>query len=227
MKGYVFTIKMAHINVNIKQKIDKVLSKNGEIVLLAYALVEKTESEIEYITSKALNLHNQGHLFTPVFSCIKELTTNAIKANIKKVLIEEGAVTDPSDPISIIEAIKKVLNEKAMLEYGLKCKKHQLDSRIYMKITENEFIIRVINPIPLNDKELERIQDKINTAFSYDSLAEIYMENPDPLAEGMGLGLSMVVVLLKGIEVDPHNFSITTDKKTKTTASIVIPLKPV
>jgi hypothetical protein len=215
---------MALINNTIKEKIDEILHKNGEIVLLAYALLESTESEIEYVIKHALKGHDTDNLYTPIYSCIKELTTNAIKANIKKVLIKEGAVKDPSIKTDIISAIKKVLNEKDMLKYGIKCKDYHLASRIYLKIEKDKLTIRVINPVPVSDEELAHINNKIKTAHSYDSLADIYMENPDPLAEGMGLGLSMIVVLLKGIEIDPANFTLSTDHKTKTIAQIIIPL---
>ena len=49
------------------------------------------------------------------------------------------------------------------------------------------------------------------------------MDYPDPAAEGMGLGLCMVVTLLKSIDIDFSNFSITTDGSEKTCAAINIP----
>ncbi len=50
------------------------------------------------------------------------------------------------------------------------------------------------------------------------------MENPDPEAEGMGSGLSMIVVLLKTINITHNNLVVTTDGNEKTFARIVVPL---
>ncbi len=143
-----------NINSEIKGKIDNIITKNGEIVILAYSLLEKIESIIEYIISKSLNLKEKSFLFTPIISCIKELTTNAIKANIKNILIKEKVVKDPNDPMSLIEAIKKILHERTMLEYSIKCKKYNLTSRIYLKITNNTKLAkRYSAPISFLKKE--------------------------------------------------------------------------
>jgi len=40
----------------------------------------------------------------------------------------------------------------------------------------------------------------------------------------MGLGLSMVVVLLRNINISHKNFVVTTDGKSKTYATLLIPL---
>jgi hypothetical protein len=40
----------------------------------------------------------------------------------------------------------------------------------------------------------------------------------------MGLGLSMIVIMLKNIEVSHKNFTVTTDGVEKTRARILIPL---
>jgi len=164
-------------------------------------------------------------LLDPVFSSLKELTTNAIKANIKKVLIDEGTITDPDDPLAIVKGIKSVLNEKALLEYGIRCREHDLSMRLHLNIDDTKMVARIIDTVPLSNEQMERMQSKIEKAKGYENLAMCYLENPDPLAEGMGLGLSMIVVLLKGSGIDPSNFTIVCDPQTgKTIAQIIVPL---
>jgi hypothetical protein len=215
---------MINIDYSLKKKIDSTLSKEGEVVFVAYFLLEKIETAIMYILSRAVKHHESDELFAPLFACIKELTTNAVKANIKSVLIREGDIKDPNDKLEVINRLKAVLNEKTMYEYALKCVQYNLSVRIYMKF-ENECLnIKIVNPVPLNDEQYERIQFKIKLAEKYDSIAQFFIENPDPMAEGMGLGLSMVIVMLKSAGIDYRSFSVDSDFKTKTTATMQIPL---
>lgn len=216
---------MYTIDPKVKDRIDKVIKDGGEVVFNAYSFLEPTESILRYILDTVFIKNGKIDLLDPVLSSIKELTTNAIKANIKTILIQEGTIADPSDPMSVLKGIKSVLNEKSLLEYGLKCRENGLSMRLHLSVTPDCLTVRVIDPQPLTSEVNERIQNKIERAKSYESLATCYLENPDPLAEGMGLGLSMIVVLLKGSGIDPDNFFVQSDDKSnKTTACIRVPL---
>ena len=214
---------MITINPKLKDRIDKTISSGNEVVFVAYSILEKFEEGLKYVVSKALKNNEHDDIFPPIFTCIKELTTNAIKANIKKILIDEGTIADPNNASDTVAKIKSVLNEKSMLEYAIKCRQNKLSVRVYVKIVNKQLHIRVINPVPLNESQNKRIQEKIITAKRYGSLAEFYLENPDPMAEGMGLGLSLIVVILKGANIENSTFTVESDKKTSTCATLIIP----
>jgi len=210
---------------HISQAVKSALSSGKEIVVVAYSLIDTTERIINDILDHVFSRIGREDLIYPVFSSIKELTTNAIKANIKKILIDEGVIKNPDDLYEVVRVIKSVLNEKDLLAYGLKCEKAGLSIRIHFNISKTELSIRIIDPFPLTQEQEHRINEKIRKAYGYDDLAICYLENPDPFAEGMGLGLAMVVVLLKGSGINPDAFRITSDSvQKKTIASIVIPL---
>lgn len=196
----------------------------SDIVFISYSALEKTEEKIKFALAKILEKHNRFDLFTPIFSCIKELISNATKANAKKILINEGIISNPDDPSETVLKVRSILNEKSLLEYGLKAKKHNLSTRIYLKVYKKHLFVEVINNIPLNKKEMDKINSRIKKSSKYDNIAEFFMENQDPEAEGMGLGISMVVVLLKNINITHRNFVITTDGISKTYARLLIPL---
>lgn len=199
------------------------IRKQNEIVIVTYSLLEDTEEKIKFILAKILEKYQKEEIFTAVFSSIKELIANSTKANAKKILIDEGKIDNPDDVMEVVEKLRTILNEEALLEYGIKAKGKRLSTRIHFHVENNQLIVRVINNIPLHPKDLERIHERIEKSSQYDSIAEFYLENPDPAAEGMGLGLSMVVVLLKSVNIDYRNFSMTSDEK-KTYATIIIPL---
>lgn len=212
------------IQKKFKSGIDSAIDNSGDIVFISYSVLEDTEEKIKYALSKILEKFKREELFTPLYSCTKELISNATKANAKEILVQEGIIENPDDPFEVIQKIRTILNEKALHEYGIKAKKNRLSTRTYLKIDGDQLIIEVINNLPLSDKELERIIERIERSSSYESIADFYLENPDPVAEGMGLGLSMIVVLLKSMEINYKNFVFKTDKKSKTYAKLYIPL---
>jgi len=208
----------------IKNEIIAAINTGQDLVFISYSILEETEKNIQFALAKILEKSNKQDYLTPIYSSIKELIANAIKANAKFILIKEGEIENPEDPMEVVSRVRKILNEEALLKYGVKSKKYRLSTRVYLKTQGRKLIVDVINNLPLPGKELKRIHERIERSSHYDSIAEFYMENPDPIAEGMGLGLSMVVVLLKSIDIPHTNFTVYTDEEHKTTARLIIPL---
>lgn len=196
---------------------------NG-IVFIVYAMLEKTEKTIKFALARILEKYNRLDLFTPVYTCLKELITNAMKANIKRILIDEGDIENPADRTEALKKIRAVLKKKKFLEYGLKAKEHNLSTRICLRAYQNKLFIEVVNNTPLDEIEINRINLKIRKSSEYDNIAAFFIENPDPEAEGMGLGLPLIVVILKNIHIALKNFSVTTDGSENTSAKMLIPL---
>ncbi len=218
------TLQKVDIKRDFQRNVITAIKNGDDIVFVTYSAIEDTEEKIKFTLLKILEGFNRQEIFTPVLSCIKELIANATKANAKKILIDEGKITNPDDPVQVVKEIRSILNEDALLEYGIKAKEKRLSTRIYLKVQNKNLIVEVINNIPLTEKELTKISRKIEQSSKYDNIAEFYMENPDPEAEGMGLGLSMIVVLLKNIDISHKNFMVTTDRDNKTYARILIPM---
>lgn len=212
------------ISEQYQNEIITAVKNENDMVFITYSVLERTEEKIKFALAKILEKHNRFDLFTPVYSCAKELISNATKANAKKILVIEGEIQDSSSSAEIVKKVRSILNEKSLLEYGLKTKKYGLSTRVYLKVFKKHLAIEVINNMPLTKKEMDKINDRIKKSSKYDNIAAFFMENPDPEAEGMGLGLSMVVVLLKNINITHKNFAVTTNGIDKTYAKILIPL---
>ncbi len=212
------------INKEHQDEIVTAVKNESDMVFITYSVLERTEEKIKFALAKILEKHNRFDLFTPVYSCIKELISNATKANAKKILNLEGEISDSDESSEIIRKVRSILNEKSLLEYGIKAKKHGLSTRVYLKVYKKHLAIEVINNLPLTKKEMDRINDRIRKSSKYDNIAAFFIENPDPEAEGMGLGLSMIVVLLKNINITHKNFAVTTNGTDKTYAKVLIPL---
>lgn len=212
------------IEKTYRTEIITAIKNRSDLVFITYSGLEDTEEKIKFALAKILERFRKEELFTPIISCIKELIANATKANAKMILIHEGKIKNMDNSIDVVKQIRLVLNEEALLEYGIKAKMNKLSTRTYLKVHGNNLMIEVINNVPLTEKEQKKISERIEVSSKYDNIAEFYMENPDPEAEGMGLGLSMVVILLKNINISHKNFVVTTDGKSKTYATILVPL---
>ena len=208
----------------IFSEIDKAVENRGDIVFISYAMLDETDEKIRYALQRIMEKNNKEDWFTPVFSAVKELISNGLKANAKKILMDEGIIAK-KDPVNeVVRKLRTILNERAVLEYGIKQKLKSLSTRVYFGFIPDNLIIKVINNLPLNEKELNKIHERIQISSKYDNIAEFFMDYPDPAAEGMGLGLCMVMTLLKSIDIQHDNFSFTTDGVGKTCAEIKIPL---
>jgi len=212
-------------NRDIYTEIDSAIDKRSDIVFISYSMLDDTDEKIRYTLQTILKRNNKEEWFTPIFSAIKELTANALKANAKRILIEEGVIKDTDPVLEVVRKLRTILNERAVLEYGIKKKRKALSTRVFFKLMADGMSIKVINNLPLNNTDLKKINDRITISSKYDSIAEFFMDYPDPAAEGMGLGLCMVVTLLKSIDIDFKNFSITTDGVEKTYAEMNIPFR--
>jgi len=209
---------------SIEPEIMNAINRGSEIVFISYSMMDSTEEKIKFTLAKILELKGKEEMLTPLFSCIKELISNSTKANAKQVLTNEGIISSSDDIIDVVKKVRTILNEEALLEYGLKSKQNRLSTRTYLRIKEDTLVIEVVNNLPLGKREMQRILNRIDQSAKYDNIAEFYLENPDPAAEGMGLGLSMVVLLLKSMDINYRNFSVTSDGTSKTRATITIPL---
>jgi hypothetical protein len=212
-------------NKDFFKEIDGAIANKSDIVFISYSMLDETDEKIRYTLQKILETYRKEDWFTPIFSAIKELTANALKANAKKILLDEGVILETDPVFEVVKKLRTILNERAVLEYGIKKKKKALSTRVYFAHFPDKIVIKVINNLPLGNPELKKINDRIDLSSKYDSIAEFFMDYPDPAAEGMGLGLCMVVTLLKSIDISCNNFTITTDGVEKTCAEMNIPVK--
>lgn len=209
---------------DIYNAINNAIENKNDIVFVSYSILDETDEKIRYTLQKILQDCNKEEWVTPIYSAVKELVSNALKANAKRILVDEGIIKE-SDPVQeVVRKLRTILNERAVLEYGIKKKKKSLSTRVYFTFESERLIIKVINNLPLSEKELKKIHDRISISSKYDNIAEFFMDYPDPAAEGMGLGLCMVMTLLKSINIDHRNFSFSTDGVEKTCAEMKIML---
>lgn len=210
------------LNPNLSKKICEGINQRKEIIITSYSIFDEINDIILKILMHSLKDFTTRENISPIFSSIKEVVTNALKANIKYIVADKNQTAENEE--DLIKELKKVLTEKEIKNYTEKCIENHLFVTIHFIYNNPDHLkIKVVNPVPLEDFVLQRINSKIDKARQYDSLAHYYMENPDPMAEGMGLGISMIIVLLKGINMPVESFKVSTDGVSKTVAEFILP----
>ncbi|GIX41552.1 MAG: histidine kinase [Leptospiraceae bacterium] len=220
---------MSSDNSIILQKINEnieIAVKNGRyLVLKTHRMTDTVEKHIQYALESILKKTEHERYIHSLYTILKELVINGCKANQKRIFFDDKGlnILDPEDYQKGIEEYKKHFSEEMAIEYGKKAKQKGLYVLIDFEFDENGLRIEVINNSTIAPQEEKAMREKLKKAMGYNDLAEFYMDQAmQGDAEGAGLGLALVIILLKGEGIDPNYFRIIIDKD-KTIARLEIP----
>jgi hypothetical protein len=209
------------INENIE-----IAVKNGRyLVLKTHRMTDLVEKHIQYALESILKKTEHERYIHSLYTILKELVINGCKANQKRIFFEEKGldIFNPDDYQKGLEEYKKNFSEEMAIEYGKKAKQKGLYVLIDFEFDENGLRIEVVNNSTIAPQEEKAMREKLKKAMGYNDLAEFYMDAAmHGEAEGAGLGLALVIILLKGEGIDPNYFRIIIDKD-KTIARLEIP----
>lgn len=143
-----------------------------------------------------------------IFYGVRELIENAKKANLKRVYFSKSRF-DISDATQYEEGMAGFKAEvyTKIDEYEELLKKEGYFVRTNFDVDQTHFTISIVNNVALSSGEERRIQERITRSASFDSVEEAFQTVLDS-TEGAGLGLVMLVLMLKKIGLEPDAFSI-------------------
>ncbi len=203
--------------------IEKAVGKELPIILTVFSFLEPSEKQVDFIIQKILEKYNKVSLKEAIYSCLKEMIINAVKANMKRVIFSDLGINanDEKDYERGMKKFKEELRENKLEEYAVKIKKSGYYVKIDFDYNFERMIVQVINNSIISKQEDARLREKFKNSMRYEDLAQFYMENVDE-TEGQGLGVTMLTIILKGESIDPHCFTIRSDDK-ETTATLEVP----
>ena len=193
----------------IESSIEIAVEDNKQINLISYALSEDMEKKLELVVEKILERFNRTDLKSTIYTCVKELAINGTKANIKKIFFDELNINyeDTDDYDRGIEEFKNNFSEEWLYQYGKKAKESGYFVKIKFFYDEHGMRVEITNNVPIKPIDEIRIREKLAMAMKYDDIAQFYIDNADN-TEGEGIGIALVVLLLKAEEIDPQLFRI-------------------
>lgn len=220
-------ITEADLPDKIEALIQHAVAENKLIKVIAYTVIPMTETGLRRISEVVLDKYNKLEILPAVVMILKELALNAAKANFKRILFQSKNLDlENLDDYEIgMKEFKELLSEDWAVEYGKKSKKINLHVEIKFNYNEQRLLLQVINNFPLSQTEEARVREKLKMAMRYEDIGQFFMECGDE-TEGAGLGLVLIMTALKSFDIDPHAFTIFTNKKNQTVARIEFPLQP-
>ncbi len=191
-----------------------------------YTLPHETEEYLDKVLELFLKELGQEQIKDTLSYCMRELAVNAKKANTKRVyFLEKGLdLNDPKDYEEGMKTFKEdTLNN---IQYYLQ---KQKELGLYIKIIfhtkAKTFTIAVRNNVEITKKEQIRIYDRIARSRAFTSLEEAFSSVLDN-SEGAGLGIVILILMLKKIGLDEDAFSVDLEDG-ETVAKIVVPFSEV
>jgi putative nucleotidyltransferase with HDIG domain len=206
-----------------QDKIKKAIQSGLPLTITTYTLPKEIEIYIEQVIDAFLRQMDQIKLKDYIIYSVQELVVNAKKANTKRVyFMERGLdINDQKDYETGMKNFKE--DTLGNISHYLQLQKEKgFHIKIVLQIKRNTIHIEIRNNVIANKMEQLRIHDKMARSRQFTSLEDALSQVLDD-SEGAGLGLVILVLMLKKIGLDDECFSIkATDKET--IASITIPL---
>jgi hypothetical protein len=196
--------------------------------IVAYAITDTVENEVRSVLRSILDMHDCSDLLAPIYTSIKELIINAIKANYKNIYFEGyNPKVKNDDTIDYEMALRlfqlEITRENATTLEDF-ARKSDIKTEIEVWTIEKVLHVLVTNPVKMTDMEIANIQRKLVDAENCRDLADYFLSNmDDPYREGAGLGLILIMMMLKSLRAPKDSLVISSDSR-KTSAYLKIPL---
>lgn len=203
----------------------KILSDEKVFNIKFFIINDDVEKKVESAISMLCERYERPELPGIVYTCLKELMINGTKANLKRVLFEKNEIDidDEEQYIKGMMDFRNALNEDAYQTYLGELKEKDLWINVKFEYNCTGIRIYTVNNAHITAIEDRRLREKLKKAMQYEDIAQYYLDQGDEL-EGAGMGIALIVMLLKGMEIDPGLFRIGNTPEGKTFARIEIPL---
>ncbi|MCF7929033.1 MAG: HDOD domain-containing protein [Spirochaetales bacterium] len=207
-------------------KIKKAIASSIPISIKTYTLPHETEEYLEEVLGAFLREMGQENLKDSIAYCLRELAVNAKKANTKRVYFLEENLDLENDE-DYREGMKGFKEQTlSNIDYYLQ---RQKEAELYIKVVYHvkgqTLNLAVRNNSLITRKEQMRVYDRIARSRAFESLEEALSTVLDD-SEGAGLGLVILVLMLKKLGLDEDAFDIDTENG-ETVAYITIPFSEV
>lgn len=170
---------------------------------------------------KTLDMPGLGYT---LFYVVLELVSNAVRANLKRYYFRHHgfSLSEPESYQRGLECFKRDYNTIGEKETQRALEELDFQVTISVDLNSERLLIFVENNMILLEEEEKRIRTKLASAMDVKDLIEFSVLYGDE-TEGKGLGLAMIVLLIKDLGLNPGNFRVFR-KSDRTIARLEFPL---
>ncbi|MDR0639528.1 MAG: HDOD domain-containing protein [Spirochaetaceae bacterium] len=204
-------------------RIKQAIQSGLPYTITTYALPHEMEVYMSEVLTAFLKLSDKGDFKDYLTYCVQELVVNAKKANTKRVyFLEKGLKIDMIDDYKLgMQTFKKDTMEN--IGHYLALQKEQgLYVKLLLALKNDSIQIEVRNNSVIARAELIRIYDRLARSQQFNSIEEAFDHVIDD-SEGAGLGIVVMVLMLKKMGLGKNAFNISCNE-IETIAKIVVPL---
>jgi hypothetical protein len=204
---------------------DEIIENENRLVVRAHGLTRETEAYLRDYLKKVLQQTGREDLVAALQIILKELTTNAAKANFKKIFFAEHELRldDPEHYEHGVERFRETFSEESFVEYRQKAQASDLLILITIDYDPDRIILEIRNNVPMTREEEKRAREKLRLAMSYEDMGQFITDFADE-TEGAGLGIMLCLTSMRSSSINPRLLSISTDFRTHTLARVEVPL---
>ncbi len=200
----------------------RLLEKGEKIELTFQFATDDDLLQIYSIASKVLSRIDRVFFLESLITMLRELIHNAFKANAKRVFFRKmGVPIDDPDSYAAGMADFSVRLKKGFEGFKEDLEHSDLYVGVTMEKATDGIIIQIVNNSAMTGDELNKIHARIRDAKKNVSFMEVYNQVYDT-SEGAGLGIILVLMLMRHSGIDMENFSMFSDRGI-TRAVITVP----
>ena len=208
------------------EQIKKAINMSIPLTIKTYTLPHDTEIYIDQVLEEFLKEIGHVDIYNAISSVVKELSVNAKKANTKRVYFtDENLDIDNGNDY---ESGMKDFKEKTLgnINHYLKLQKEaKLYIKVIFKAQDQELIVAIHNNVLITQKEQMRAYDRIARSRAFKSMEEAFGAVVD-MSEGAGLGIVIMVLMLKKIGLSEEAFELDVVNG-ETIAQVAIPFSEI
>ncbi|WP_209452036.1 hypothetical protein [Leptospira ryugenii] len=207
------------------KSIRECIDANKAITFRKYGPSSEFDEELILVCNELcdyFHLEDFGSLF---YTMVKDLVLNGFKANFKRVFFLENHldIDSPADYELGVRMYKSfILAGKSKTYTDIAAGKNFWVNTEF-SFDQDEIRVIVANNQSLTPAEMSKIKHSLVHAQNYNDIMEYYIERGDH-SEGEGIGIALIVILMKGNGIPTTNFKIQSIKG-ETIASVKIPIK--
>jgi hypothetical protein len=211
------------IDENLLLQIGNSVEQGEPISFIITYATDKFEEILRSTLIEILSFYGQEALEVTLYSVIKELIINAVKANVKSLFFRQKQLDldDKTQYQEGTELYKSTFNEEKIEAISEDLEHEQIFVEVIFKHSNSGITMEVINSAKISKYDQMRMQEKVDVAKQYDDLAHFFIEHAD-MTEGAGMGIALIIILLKGEGFDPNILKLGVENQ-KTTAKLEIP----
>jgi hypothetical protein len=170
-------------------------------------------SEIENQLKEVFEMNKKYPFFSKnqiiIEMIIKELIQNCIKAHLKRWILQRYKL-NPHNPIDYqkcLRILKHILYFIRLEELSKNFKDYEYYYDVFLSFNHKLLILHIVNEGNLFPPEEQRIRNKFQERIDSNNLYDYYLKYGDT-EEGSGMGIAMIIMLLKKLGYDARHFVI-------------------